>query len=234
MNVKNTEHYQQTKRQYLRVLAFVVLCICAGVLFWLFLSNSSRQPIILFAPKDIPVNTEDATAPEATSTLAASPSEPRTLHIPSINLTVPFEAPLGIDTQGAVEVPKAYDTVGWYKYGPTPGELGPAVIFGHVDNYKGPAVFFSLGQVSTGDPVVIERTDGSKVTFEITGYERVEQEEFPMERVYGNLPYAGIRLVTCTGIYDRSTLRYSHNLIVYGKLITIEHASGTATTSADL
>lgn len=227
---KSTSEHERTKRQYLRVLAFAVLCVSAGTLFWLLFSNSSDTTLI--APPKPEETTE--IAPEATSTLFTSFSEPKTLRIPSINLVAQFEAPLGIDTEGAVEVPEAYDTVGWYKYGPTPGELGPAVIFGHVDNYKGPAVFFSLGQVSIGDPVVIERTDGSTVTFEITGYERVEQEEFPTERVYGNLPYAGIRLVTCTGIYNRSTLRYSHNLIVYGKLITIEHAGGTTTTSANL
>ena len=124
---------------------------------------------------------------------------------------------------GHSSVPEAYDTVGWYKYSPTPGELGPSVILGHVDSYEGPAVFFSLGQVHVGDPIEIEREDGSVVVFSITGYERVEQTAFPTDRVYNDISHAGIRLITCSGIFDKGAQRYSHNLIVYGELSEIRY-----------
>jgi sortase (surface protein transpeptidase) len=152
------------------------------------------------------------------------------LSIPSVNISAPFEAPLGLTERGTVAIPEAYTTVGWYKYGPTPGALGPSVVLGHVDSVDGPAVFFSLGQVNIGDNILIDREDGSTVVFEITELERIRQGDFPTQKVYGNIPYAGIRLITCTGIYDKGVQRYSHNLIVYGTLKEIQHSDGTIET----
>jgi len=148
-----------------------------------------------------------------------SESLPVRLKVPAANINTTFEPPLGLDEHGALAVPDGYEKVGWYKYGPTPGELGPAVIVGHVDSYEGPAVFFSLGQAKEGDKIYVEREDGSTAVFEITGYERIEQSEFPTTRVYGNINYAGLRLITCTGTYSHTAERYSHNLIVYAKLV---------------
>ncbi len=147
-----------------------------------------------------------------------SESNPVHLRIPSINVDVDFSAPLGLKPNREVEVPKEYDRVGWYKYGPTPGELGPAVVFGHVDSVDGAAIFYSLGQVKPGDSVFVTRADGTTAEFEITAFERVEQDAFPTQKVYGNIDHAGLRLVTCTGTYNKGELRYTHNLIVYAKL----------------
>ena len=145
-------------------------------------------------------------------------SEPALLRIPKIDLTTTFEAPLGVDDEGALEVPKGYDKVGWYKYGPTPGERGPAVILGHIDSYKGPAVFYNLRKLDVGDEVYVDREDGTTATFVIEKSVTYPQSSFPTEDVYGNIPYAGLRLITCAGIYDKGTKRFSHNLVVYAKL----------------
>jgi sortase (surface protein transpeptidase) len=146
-------------------------------------------------------------------------STPVRLRIPEINVDVPFSNPLGLDAGGVVEVPEGYEEVGWYKYGPTPGALGPAVVLGHVDSYTGPAVFFYLGQIKEGSDIYIDRQDGSTAHFKVTKMSRHNQNDFPTREVYGDLPYAGLRLITCTGIYDRENKRYTHNLIVYAKLV---------------
>jgi sortase (surface protein transpeptidase) len=145
-------------------------------------------------------------------------SKPVQLSIPKIDLVASFVEPLGLNEDQTVSVPDAYDKVGWYKNGAAPGEVGPSVILGHVDSLTGPAVFFSLGQLEVGDEISVLREDGTEATFVVTHYERVAQEEFPSLDVYGPIDYPGLRLVTCTGLYDRGTLKYSHNLIVYAKL----------------
>lgn len=150
---------------------------------------------------------------------AMNPSAPVRLRIPEINIDVPFTEPLGLDESGAVSVPEEYDVVGWYKHGPTPGALGPAVVLGHVDSYTGPAVFFYLGQLKEGSDIFVDREDGSTAHFVVTKMSRHNQNDFPTKEVYGDLPYAGLRLITCTGIYDRDNKRYTHNLIVYAKLV---------------
>ena len=149
-------------------------------------------------------------------------AEPVRLSIPALGIDTAFEAPLGLNEDNTIEVPNSFEAVGWYQYGPTPGELGPAVVLGHVDSYDGPAVFYSLGQLAPGDEIAIERQDGTTAVFTVTALERHEQSGFPTEKVYGDIDHAGLRLVTCSGTYDRETLRYSHNLIVFASLQTHE------------
>lgn len=145
-------------------------------------------------------------------------SSPIRLRIPKINIDAQFESPLGVMASREVQVPDAYDTVGYYKYGPTPGELGPAVILGHVDSVDGPAVFFSLGQLEEGDEIEVDREDGTTATFVVTRLERHLQEGFPTAEVYGNIDHAGLRLITCSGVFNKGIQRYSHNLIVFAEL----------------
>lgn len=149
-------------------------------------------------------------------------AEPLHLRIPSIGVDALFEEPLGVDSAYEIEVPESYDTVGWYKHGPTPGEVGPAVILGHVDSFEGPAVLYSLGQVKVGEIIEVDRKDGSTAVFEVESLERHAQSGFPTAKVYSDLDYPGLRLITCSGIYDQGIQRYSHNLIVFARLVEDE------------
>ena len=148
-----------------------------------------------------------------------SRSLPTSLRIPRINLTTTFVDPLGLTRAGEVEVPAVYDQVGWYQYSPTPGELGPAIILGHVDSFAGPAVFYNLKQLAVGDDIFVEREDGTVAHFAVTSIGRYEQSDFPTVAVYGNIDHAGLRLITCTGVFVRGVERYTHNLVVYARLI---------------
>ena len=51
--------------------------------------------------------------------------------------------------------PVDFVKVGYYREGPMPGDPGPAVLAGHVDDTSGPKVFFRLRELRAGDPVVI-------------------------------------------------------------------------------
>jgi hypothetical protein len=197
------------KHHYLMVVVFVVALIAL--------------PLVLLIPsyQTPPTPIADIKVPEvfnlATSSVYNS-SEPVQLDIPAIELSAPFTDSLGLASNGEISVPETYTDVGWYKFSPTPGELGPSVILGHVDSYTGPAVFWSLGKVSLGDEIHVTRADGSVVTFEVEGLERYPQADFPTEKVYGNITYAGLRLITCSGTYNKGAKRYTHNLVVYAKL----------------
>jgi len=145
-------------------------------------------------------------------------SDPVRLRIPALNIDTSF-VELGLQNNNEIEIPSGFEEVGWYKYGPTPGELGPAVVLGHVDSYSGPAVFFYLGQLNPGDRVEIDRADGTTAIFRIDKLERYLQSEFPTSLVYGDLNHAGLRLITCSGSYDREQRRYESNLIVFASLV---------------
>ncbi len=190
-----------------------VLCVLAVVVGIYTLEGMSVQ-----APAVVPQDAPISGGLEPVTGEVLSRAEPVTLRIPKINLTTSFVSPLGLLNNGEVEVPDSFSEVGWYQHSPTPGELGPAVVLGHVDSVDGPAVFFSLGQLESGDEVLIDRADGSIARFIVERLERYEQIAFPTLEVYGNIDYAGLRLITCSGTYERGRNRYSHNLVVYARL----------------
>jgi sortase (surface protein transpeptidase) len=148
-----------------------------------------------------------------------SPSVPRRLRIPDLYIDTNF-VPLDLQSNGEIEVPKGYEEVGWYTKGPTPGELGPSVVLGHVDSYKGPGVFLTLGKLTAGDYIYIDREDGTTATFRVTSLERYDRDAFPSEKVYGDIDHAGLRLITCSGTYDKQTQEYDRVLVVYAMLVT--------------
>ncbi|HUX71136.1 MAG TPA: class F sortase, partial [Cellulomonadaceae bacterium] len=83
-----------------------------------------------------------APSPRASATSAAahlSRSAPVRLQIPAIGVDSSLMA-LGLNSDGTMQVPPSGFPAGWYTGAPTPGEIGPAIIAGHVD-WNGPAVF---------------------------------------------------------------------------------------------
>jgi sortase (surface protein transpeptidase) len=124
-----------------------------------------------------------------------------------------------------MQVPTNPDMAGWYKLGPTPGELGPAVIAGHV-TWNGPAVFFRLGSLRRGDKIQVVRGDGVTAVFEVADVRSYPKVRFPTRAVFGTIDYAGLRLITCGGTYDSSTHRYLDNLVVFARLVAAHDNRG--------
>jgi sortase (surface protein transpeptidase) len=143
-------------------------------------------------------------------------SEPTALDIPRIGARSTL-VPLGLNPDGTIEVPPVSTPrqAGWYAYGPTPGELGPAVIVGHVDGNKQQGIFYRLKELAPGDEVSVSRRDGSTVRFVVTKVDEVAKGAFPSDAVYGNTPDAELRLITCGGSFDRTAHSYRDNIIVY-------------------
>ena len=146
-------------------------------------------------------------------------AEPTGLSIPSLGIDAPFIS-LDVKRDGSMETPSDGDTVGWYKHAPTPGELGPAIVAAHVDTKAGPAVFAKLHLLKPGDTFEITRADGTLTKFQVNEVKQYPQNDFATKQVYGNIDYAGIRLITCGGMFSQSTKRYSHNTIIFGSLVS--------------
>jgi len=127
---------------------------------------------------------------------------------------------LGLTTDGALEVPPTAFPAGWFTGGPTPGELGPAVIAGHIDWVTGPGVFLKLGDMKSGDLIEVTRSDRTEVVFRVTQVGQYPKDEFPTELVYGNINHAGLRLISCGGSYNRTVGHYEDNIVVFAILVT--------------
>lgn len=125
---------------------------------------------------------------------------------------------LRLDAAGVLIPPDVYDEAGWLTGGPVPGEVGPAVIAGHVDSRAdGPGVFFRLAELRAGDVVVVTRSDDSEVRFTVTQVEQYPKNRFPTQRVYGPTPDQQLRLITCGGDFDSGRRSYRDNIVVYAE-----------------
>ncbi len=144
-------------------------------------------------------------------------STPVRLQIQAIGLDTSLIG-LGLQSDGTLEVPPAGFPAGWFTGAPTPGEIGPAIILGHVHWQRRDGVFAKLNKLNRGDQIRVGRTDGSTGIFMVSHAIEVTKDSFPTEHVYGNIKTAGLRLITCGGL-DPSSHHYDTNVIVFADLI---------------
>lgn len=163
-----------------------------------------------------------ATGPAPTAPVPLPPSDPVAIDIPAIGVHSKVQY-LGLAPDGTLEVPAPgprYNEAAWYKYSPTPGSLGPAIISGHVDSIRdGPSVFFKLGELRPGDDVMVTRTDGLVAIFEVDEVQVYPKDQFPTQQVYGNTNGSALRLLTCGGPFDRASGHYLDNVVVFASLV---------------
>jgi sortase (surface protein transpeptidase) len=183
-------------------------------------------------PSAAAIRSAEATkqTPPMVATLAAARSVSSTLRIPAIGLSVPLST-LGLNADGSVQVPTNTVEPGWFQYGPTPGQVGSAVILGHVDSYQGPGVFFQLRTLASGDQVFVDLTDGVTVQFTVNTVASYSKQQFPSQRVYGSHGSSALQLVTCGGTFDHQTGSYLSNVVVYTSLTGMTPTAGSAAQS---
>ena len=165
-----------------------------------------------------PKRAKAAKAPDPDFGASMAGSAPVGLAIPRIGVHVDNFEDLGLADDGTIEVPHDPSAPGWFTPGPSPGQLGPAVIAGHVDSTTGPAVFYRLGELRPGDRIEVTRADGSTAVFRVDKVETYEKTAFPTRAVYGTTRHAELRLITCSGEYDRET-GYLSNTVAYAHLV---------------
>jgi sortase (surface protein transpeptidase) len=141
------------------------------------------------------------------------PSPPLRVEIPAIGVSSPLVR-LGLNRDRSMEVPRDFQVAGWFTGGPQPGQLGPAVIAGHVDSRTGPAVFHRLRDLRPGDQIRVVRADRRVVRFEVDSLASYPKQALPSDAVYGATTAPALRLITCAGSFDRASRSYRENLVV--------------------
>jgi hypothetical protein len=126
---------------------------------------------------------------------------------------------LGLTAQGTLQVPASTSVAGWYTGGPRPGQVGSAVIAGHIDSYLGPGVFFRLRLLRPGDRVYVRQAGGTLAVFRVYAEHSYPKDHFPTEKVYGPAPDPELRLITCGGTFNPAIGSYLNNVVVYAAQI---------------
>ena len=172
-------------------------------------ASAPRPPVAQALPAVVPGRLTSTTAP------------PIRLQIPAIHVSTKI-VDEGLDADGALQVPPLTDAgvheAGWYDLGPAPGQVGSAIIVGHVDSYQAPGVFYDLGSLAPGNLVEVTLANGETVHFTVTSVQEYPKAHFPASEVYGPEPYQALRLITCGGAFDEATGHYLSNIVAYARM----------------
>ena len=152
-------------------------------------------------------------AATATAGPAGAPS-PVALAIPSLGLRTAL-VDLTLAPDSTLAAPDDAAIAGWWSQGTAPGEVGPAVIVGHVDSMTGPGVFIRIHELRAGEPITVTRNDGKKVTFVVDEVQQYPKSELPTALVYGPSSKPELRLITCGGRFDKRKGSYEANVVVF-------------------
>ncbi|KQX58992.1 MULTISPECIES: class F sortase [unclassified Streptomyces] len=181
------------------------------------------------APETPPARISGASAAPAPARTAGlvkplARSLPVRVRVPAAGVDTGPVLELGLAADGTVEVPSVADAgrIGWYDKGVTPGETGPAVLIGHFDTARGPAVLKNVSRVRVGDGITVSRADGTTAVFRVRELEQVDKDAFPTAKVYGDTRGPELRLVTCGG--ELTDGHRPDNIILYADLVATRAA----------
>ncbi|MEO8289725.1 MAG: class F sortase [Gaiellaceae bacterium] len=141
---------------------------------------------------------------------------PVRIEIPSIRVSAPV-VPLGLNADRTLAVPSDFNDAGWYVGSSSPGSPGAAVIVGHLDSYRGPAVFYRLRSLTAGARLTVQLVGGSRRAFVVERVRKYSKARFPTQAVYGATTEPSLRLITCGGPFDVSKGHYLDNVVVFAR-----------------
>jgi sortase (surface protein transpeptidase) len=167
-----------------------------------------------------PVATPLKPRAEAPARPASAAGLPVRLKIPSVGIDAAVEN-VGLTEDGAMESPQDYFDVGWYQLGYRPGQVGNAVMAGHIDSAKfGAAVFYPIRSLKPGALVYVIDEEGFEIAFRVMGVTVYPDSDAPISDIFGPADTANLNLITCVGTFDRSAGQYDQRLVVYTTLVT--------------
>jgi sortase A len=145
------------------------------------------------------------------------PGIPMKLRIPAVDLEANIEQ-VGKTKTGAMANPSDWWTTGWYKYGSRPGEIGSAVIAGHLDTETAEAVFWDLQKLKAGDAIEVIDEHETVRTFIVERIAEYDEDKAPLQELFASNDAARLNLITCAGNWKKNSGEYDKRLVVYAKL----------------
>jgi LPXTG-site transpeptidase (sortase) family protein len=194
-----------------------VLVVLLVILIALFIRSLAAS----FMQAEKPVVTPVATVIPAEPMQIAS--VPARVRIPSIGVDANIQ-PVGQNAKGEMDTPKgenAYQDTAWYSLGARPGEIGAAVINGHLDTRSliDPGVFRDLDELVLGDIVEVVDDQGVLFRFRVTETAVLGAADDATQVFTSDTGKAHLNLITCTGDWQQDQRQYDKRLVVFTELI---------------
>jgi hypothetical protein len=185
------------------------------------------------APLTIPGPLVDPTLSLFTGPVAV----PLEMQIPALDIQAPVLG-VGLTLTNVMASPRGnrvddpiWQSVFWYRGGGIPGDVGTATFAGHFDDGLGrPAIFAYLGELRTGDLIVVRDVRSEvEIPFIVTETQTYTDEEAAdpatLERIFGSQSVSGseaaseadqisrLTLITCAGAWVDGS--FNLRLVVY-------------------
>lgn len=194
-----------TLKQALLLTIIVVGTLAQILLVYTSLKRPSLKPAIH-------LNTSNIAQSQNNSTKAI----PIRLKIPKLNVDAAVEQ-MGLTPNGDMEAPNNPKNVGWYKFGPYPGENGNAVIDGHYGIWQNGerSVFDDLKTLKIGDKLIIENNNDTTITFVVRDFKTYGKDADTSEVFKSNDNKAHLNLITCDGSWEAATKSYTNRFVVF-------------------
>ncbi len=141
--------------------------------------------------------------------------EPLFIKIPEINLEAAIES-VGLTETGSMDTPKLPMNTAWYNLGVRPGEIGSAVIDGHVNwKYGATAVFANLDNVKVGDKVTVEDNNGKLIDFIVREIRTYQHDDDASDIFSSSDGKSHLNIITCAGAWNKNLKIYSERLVIF-------------------
>jgi LPXTG-site transpeptidase (sortase) family protein len=201
---RNTQRHTQV---------FIVIAILAGsvstTIFGLSLLHPSTndKPVVV-------INTPSSALPiQPNQTVYSFPSR---LTIPKIGVNANV-IQMGITSTGSMQAPATNQATGWYKYGARPGNVGSAVIDGHL-GLSNEAVFGKLDKLVVGDAITVLDDQGSTISFIVKRIATFERDS-DAAAIFNSETGSHLNLITCNGDWESHQATYSKRLVVFSDAV---------------
>lgn len=174
-------------------------------------------------PAPTPSASPEPQAPKITTTSArledvqTEQVVPTSLSVDAMGVAGAPIDPVGVEPDDSMEIPVDIQRIGWYEYGPAPGdEAGSAVLTAHIDSRtQGKGVFYHLDALDPGDIVEVGMSDGTTRTFTVDDTQQIPKVDLPTGDVFRRDGAPRLALITCGGAFDSSSRHYQDNIVVY-------------------
>jgi LPXTG-site transpeptidase (sortase) family protein len=229
--------FSTPRRRLVAAAAGAGLVVIGAVGVFVFISSSGEgtqavaDDAAVVDLSDDPIDL-DLAPHDAPAILSPTPVPPPPLGDSGYNIVIDklgVAAPVtmfGMDENLVPQVPYTATDVAWYNFSARPGTGGNAIFAGHV-TWNGPAVFYDLDKLATGDQVKLHSADGTQVVYQVTDVFQVDPSDPDSRKVMWPTNEDVITIITCSGKFFNTSDPvlggdYTHRLIVRGDLISVD------------
>jgi sortase (surface protein transpeptidase) len=144
---------------------------------------------------------------------------PMRLTVPGLGIDAPVDA-VGVEADGQMSIPAVVDRVGWYRFGPAPGDDGSAVIAGHVDDREqGLGAMAPLREAGPGQQLLVTDTAGTTTRWRVVSRELIQKQVLPLDRLFARTGPPRLTLITCGGPFLPEFRSYRDNVVVVAEAV---------------